>query len=393
LSHTAEEGGETPLLTPRGMRCLSAALLIIFLLITAGVLLLPGIFWDRFIYPYLWGPVLADAGLPSGGAVAGYNPVNTLFYGALLLVSLIYIHFIFVKLGIKMGNEFFLAISPVLLAGPLLRVLEDAGFFRAPASYLFISPLIYVYLGLTTLLAASLSKALLDSSHRWRVYLSAVPALITPALFLIFSIKGVLLAPPWPFALLMAAVAISPFLGRKIRWCFHHTLTLFSAAVLTTALLPVFLAPWEGWPTLPQLHPEVALFSLGGAALTALVLHALLKFFKVRFPGRAPHPTGINAAIIFGQALDALATAWAVECLGYTEKHVLPRLLFSSTGTAFSMVPLKVFLVVVVLYFLDVRMRVEGERYPTLLSIIRLSILVLGIGPGLRDVLRASVGL
>ncbi|OYT49633.1 hypothetical protein B6U83_01645 [Thermoplasmatales archaeon ex4484_36] len=121
--------------------------------------------------------------------------------------------------------------------------------------------------------------------------------------------------------------------------------------------------------------------------------HALLKFFKVRFSGRAPHPTGINTAIIFGQALDALATAWAVERLGYTEKHVLPRLLFSSTGTAFSMVPLKVFLVVVVLYFLDVRMRVEGERYPTLLSIIRLSILVLGIGPGLRDVLRASVGL
>lgn len=389
-----EGKGEGPLLGPRGLKYLSASLLLILLITAAGTLLLPGVFRDRFIHPYLWGPVLADAGMPSGGAAPGYNPVNTLLYGAILIISLIYIHLIFVRTGVRVGREFLLAISPVLLAGPLLRVLEDSGFFGAPASLLFISPLIYIYLGLTTLLAVTLSEVLLPSRRPSRTIFSATPALITPLLFFVLSVEGKLHSTAWPFALLVfSGLLIPPLLGRRGLWGPQHSLALFSSLTLAAALLPVLFAPWAGWPDLPEPHPEVAAVALGGAAAVSFLLRLLFRHLKERSPRRAPRPGGINTAIIFGQTLDALATAWAVDRLGYSEKHVLPRLLISSTGTAFSMVPLKILLVILLLYVLDVQMVEEERRYPTLFNLIKLAILVLGLGPGLRDVLRASVGL
>jgi hypothetical protein len=63
------------------------------LLVGGGLLAFPELVYDRFIWQYLWGPVVADAsGRPVTHdgirATAGYNIVNTLTYLLVILYSL-----------------------------------------------------------------------------------------------------------------------------------------------------------------------------------------------------------------------------------------------------------------------------------------------------------------
>jgi len=49
--------------------------------------------WSAYTYPYLWGPVLADAaGHDVDGIHAGYSPVSTLTYGVLMVCALLLVH-------------------------------------------------------------------------------------------------------------------------------------------------------------------------------------------------------------------------------------------------------------------------------------------------------------
>ncbi|MCD6383794.1 MAG: DUF63 family protein, partial [Thermoplasmata archaeon] len=127
--------------------------LLLLFFIVVGCFLLPHLFWDGFVVKYLWGPVLADAGVPGAGVKPGYNVINTAVYAYVLFLSLLIIHRLLVRFGIKVDQSFYLSLTPLIISGPLLRTLEDSGFFIPPSSYLFISPLIYIYLGLGALLS------------------------------------------------------------------------------------------------------------------------------------------------------------------------------------------------------------------------------------------------
>ncbi|HHD16671.1 MAG TPA: DUF63 family protein, partial [Euryarchaeota archaeon] len=113
-----------------------------FLILFIGCLLWPGLFWDRFVWRFYWGPIVADAGGNAGSITSSYNWVDTLTYGAVLAVSAYFIHRLFVRLKLRMDLDFFLAMIPVILIGPSARVLEDMELFNEPLRYIFISPLI-----------------------------------------------------------------------------------------------------------------------------------------------------------------------------------------------------------------------------------------------------------
>jgi uncharacterized membrane protein len=56
------------------------------------------------------------------------------------------------------------------------------------------------------------------------------------------------------------------------------------------------------------------------------------------------------------------------------------------------MFPLKFVVVAVVIYYLDVEFGPEMAKRPQLFGLVKLCIAVLGLGPGIRDALRTSMG-
>ena len=110
------------------------------------------IFPDRFssfIWNNYWGPVVADArGGYIDGVKEGLNPVSALTYAFLLIFSIYLIYRTLKRYRVIMDFRLVLASVPFAIAGAFSRVLEDAGMIEAPAVYFFISPIIYIWLGI-----------------------------------------------------------------------------------------------------------------------------------------------------------------------------------------------------------------------------------------------------
>jgi uncharacterized membrane protein len=89
-----------------------------------------------------------------------------------------------------------------------------------------------------------------------------------------------------------------------------------------------------------------------------------------------------NLSILSAHFLDASATFTALTFFGYLEQHVLPRALIDPIGPMV-MFPLKIVVLLPVLYLID--RYAEDSQFKTLLKLV---VLILGLAPGLRDVIR-----
>lgn len=85
----------------------------------------------------------------------GYDIPKTMTYGLILVLAVYLIFKLLKKLKIKIDKRLFFAISPYVIFGGILRVLEDIGLI---SSYLFVTPCIYflVFLVLIFILGFSL---------------------------------------------------------------------------------------------------------------------------------------------------------------------------------------------------------------------------------------------
>jgi len=122
-------------------------------IIIIGLLFFPHVFYDQFIWKYLWGPIKADAvGHPvewQGIWVKeGYTLVSEIIYGGLLVLALIGIYKLFKILKVTITTSFFIALFPFIVLGPVARVLEDSGLYSPPLVYWFISPVIYIQIAI-----------------------------------------------------------------------------------------------------------------------------------------------------------------------------------------------------------------------------------------------------
>ncbi|MBC7115274.1 MAG: hypothetical protein PWR13_76 [Archaeoglobi archaeon] len=88
----------------------------------------------EFIQKYYIDPIIYDT---------GYNPVNTLTWGIVLVLCLIGIFKLMRSMKVEIDRRFVFAVSPFILVGSTLRVLEDLDVFAPPLKYLFITPQIY----------------------------------------------------------------------------------------------------------------------------------------------------------------------------------------------------------------------------------------------------------
>ncbi len=93
----------------------------------------------------------------------------------------------------------------------------------------------------------------------------------------------------------------------------------------------------------------------------------------------------LSCMVFFSQMLDGSATFIGTTFLGYWEMHVIPRIFIHYFG-GWIMLPLKIIVFTVILYFLDS----SAEENRELVNFIKFVLIVLGLAPGLRDALRMT---
>jgi uncharacterized membrane protein len=130
-------------------------------------------------------------------------------------------------------------------------------------------------------------------------------------------------------------------------------------------------------------HPIEALLIVTLAVLITASIYVGAGFAKIEFlRGR------FNIAILGAHLLDASSTTVAIDFLtGYSGKHVVENYLIDLTGTGAAMYPLKLFLLIPMLYLIDSEFDEVELR-----DLLKLVVLVLGLAPGCRNTILILFG-
>ncbi len=340
---------------------------------------------DGFLWRYFWGPVDADAhgaacAVRSGGsterlysqsacraaegfvAEPGYTAVSTVSYAVVLVFMLVGVLLLIRRLEIELSPRFFFALFPFMLLGGALRVVEDVN---------------------ATLLAADMGTF---------IPYPEVALIISP--FIYFLMFGFTLA---------ALVATIRLERRGVLDRFEPTL----AAAGTVGLVATL-----GVLAYASVTREIVAFNplfLGIVLVGATATAALFRVLSERFAPVVNEGTGrMGILVVWGHAVDGLANVlsldWGQQLVGqtYTSKHVInaatvritesiqPAWLSEAIGTAWPFFLLKVLAATAVVWVFDDRIFEESPTYAYLLLV---AILAVGLGPGTRDTLRATLGI
>ncbi|MCA1813018.1 MAG: DUF63 family protein [Halobacteriales archaeon] len=403
-------------------------------IVALGVFVRPDVFYDHFLWEHLWGSAVADAGQTGRATWHGisvtddYTLVAEAVYGILLAVALygIYRHVI-QRFGVKVDAWFIGSIVPFILFGPVTRTLEDASAFcmrgtvgfgctPTPFSYLFISPFLYAQIAVYVLVFMVLGALMDRSTAARRVKLATFAGVLGAAAGmygLVWSQMGdqfTALAHP-------AVVLGSCVLGVGVYWLMdkrglpgpQRCIAGGGIAFLLPGLwlIGTWLAghPWADLIN-GRLYTEATPYVLGLPLLTVVVVYAAGRIAQRGNPDLAAYTVPVNLGMLYGHMLDGFASFIAIcsdggSCTGarflgldlpsYGEKHPVSNLLLGlGNGWAFPVI--KLGLVLMIIYVLDVEYRKDLQREPNLSGLVKLAIIVLGLAPGLRDYLRLAMG-
>ncbi len=379
------------------------------LVLAIGCLAWPEVFWDGYVYKHLWGPTVADAkdiDELDGGITEGYTAASTITYAIVLAIAVLGIWRAFRYLGVRLNAAFVVAMVPWVVLGSELRALEDAQLFSPEGHivYLFISPFIYLLIGLLVFgLVIAYRFIEMRSGERgcadgFRLaglvmVLMAVPSLVVRTL-LPGEMEVTTALSPLLVATAGGVVALYLWVLRTRRIRMTELVLLHGIVMAAAALWYVLKwaagdhwveperppAPWE-----LLVIPAIALLCTGAsAALWWAVARRRPEFRAFLMP--------VAVLLFAGHFLDGSATYRGLDFHGYSEKHVVPSLLIDATGTAAVMLPLKFLVVTAVVYLLDIAYREDLEESPTLGWLVKVAVMVLGLAPGMRDTLRLAMG-
>jgi len=389
------------------------------LVLTLGCLFLPEIFWEKFIYRYYWGPVEIDAKeldpiVQTDGYVIdqGYTLISEITYGIILILALFGIYRLLERFKIQIDLRFVLSVLPFFFLGGTLRVLEDAELFRDPHVFFFISPLIYFVIG-ALILGVILFAVFIERREKFplkkKLILGGMMWLIFDLAYVIiffFNEDGFnyLVHPFIPifFSIVSFAILIHYSIKKnEFNWFF--LVFLFGLFLLVFSLFIIFL-----WPSISEW--KTAYFEAHGifrvetkplagfAVILISVIITFCTFFIAKLLSKKHnifyiYTNLINILIIFGQMLDATATFVGVDFYGYSEKHPIPDFFFQTFGTSAVFLPIKMILACLIVYLIDISFKDELSKYPILRGLIKIVIIVLGLAPGTRDMLRTMMGI
>jgi uncharacterized membrane protein len=257
-----------------------------------------------------------------------YTVVDTLTYAAILIVSVYLVYRWLRREQIAINHDFILALIPYVVLGGLLRVVEDAGLLPYPYHVILVTPIIFLVLFACTIAALVVARFLAS--------------------------RGAI--SDWVRGFRNAGIGASILVG-FILAVYGFTTTTIALDVLVIILSMAFISSW---------------------GLYALLFHLF----------RWEYVTDVLYRIlIFGHMLDASATSYGIDLhpLRYVEQHVVGSTLIGATGTAFVMFPLKLVVIIPAIYTLNLYKKEGNEE---LWHLILLAMIMVGLAPGIRDMVR-----
>jgi len=376
----------------------AAAVLVTLAGLIGGALAFPGVVWDRFLWQYLWGPVFADANnaecvvledgsrqtyesgatcneLASQGLIVsepGYTLVSEVVYAVTLVVALIGVLFMLRRFDIGDSPDFLFGLLPFMFFGGALRVVEDAVDSAAgadatipieyPWNTFLISPVIYFTVFVVTL-AALFASLSLSRSGRIESYERGLIAAGSGVLALTLALLG------W-FAITTDYVGFYPQIA---------FIVLVGAAIITLGTYR-----WIE-RNRPEIHEGTG--AIGVAVLFAHSVDAVANVVGIDWGGELGLPYGdLTPKHPINDAMIGVGSGISDAIAGLTGSALVPAEII---GTAWPFLLLKIAAAVGVVWLFDDRIFEESPRYAVLLLI---AIVAVGLGPGTRDMLRATFG-
>ncbi|MFB6205934.1 MAG: DUF63 family protein [Haloglomus sp.] len=362
--------------------------------LVAGAAALPRLVWDRFLWHYFWGPVYADAqgarcavmtdtgpellfsearcsaARNAGRIVAepGYTLVSEAGYAITLIFFLIGVLYLLRYLEVGETLDFFFALTPFMFFGGALRVVEDA------------------------------NNAALEASIETLLSYPANTLIISPVIY--FTV----------FAVTLAALVVGVALDRRgtVGSYHHFVFGVGAVALLATVGFLFWFVPTRLAPKLPGVgfYPLMTVATLALATVLSVAIYAGAE----RWAPVINQGTGrAGLVVIFGHAVDGVANVLSADWLDligvpveYGSKHpinriivditqsIQPQWLSNAVGTSWPFLVVKLVAATAVVYVFDERIFEESPRYAVLLLV---AILAVGLGPGSRDMLRATFGI
>lgn len=193
----------------------------------------------------------------------------------------------------------------------------------------------------------STSRALVDNHIYPRIYLLA-----TPGIYISIGLMTIIL--------LVVSVAVEKYFNVK-----YSTVILVFGSLICVPNL--FLLVWHGinyWIMLL----ELCLWSF----ITGIFILIKNRYSLLNTEG--------NLCVLSSHIFDATSTFVAMDFFGYYEQHVLPTFMINLTGTAFVMYPLKIGIILLILYLIDKEVDDKTSNH-----MLKLAIFILGLAPGIRN--------
>ena len=176
------------------------------------------------------------------------------------------------------------------------------------------------------------------------------------------------------FSIAFMALFFSKMLEHYRKAEYHKTWFSIGVLILAYSVFQIRIANAE------------ALFLVLGIAFAAVSAVFALRHLSKGVKELGALFTKENTLILSVHMFDATTTFVAIQFFDYFEQHVLPSFVISVFGPV-SMFFLKFIIVGLVLYYLDKDMKDAEQR-----NFIKIAIVVLGLGPGLRNFLRMVMG-
>ena len=417
-------------LMERGAATLILTAIILLLGAIAGQDIAPGNFLSEVYESYFLEPHSVD----STTGDAGYNPVDTVAYSLLLVSFVIVISGWLRKIGVPARDSSILALLPWVIWAALGEVNEDGRLFDTEGlGGLFVSPLVHFHVAAWVILTGWMSHSVYKKAG------SENRTVVTQLAVILVFLQIVLFMPQFTrhweqdtLSFLVSPLFLAPFAGVLIVILLHPFLECCTAIeqgllqvglggcfVHLSAWLMLYIEPLNG-------HSPISLIPLALIIIGPLILCALLWFTGQQARSELHHmglepgilPEGISLedwdrqhsstwervealtprAVLglpivllgmYGQMVDGLATSVGLENYGYGEKHVLSQKVIDIAGTAWGFGILK-FILAGLIAWLFATARFE-YRHRHLRLLVILCLLVVGLAPGLRDVLRMTL--
>ena len=249
---------------------------------------------------------------------SGYTVFNTVIYTLILVLFILAIIKLFKKIEIDPLSLIY-SVIPFIVFGCLIRALVDNGIF--PKTVFLITPGIYILIGIATI-----------------------------ASFL-FSIE----------------------LYKRKNIDYRYTLFIIGLVLL----MPIIFF-------IPQLNAKPMIYVFSTFIIASLTVYVLLiigeRLFKNYSSIVKLFSDKINRVILMVHMFDASTTIVAVEQFNYYEQHVLPNVLNQLFDTYFTVFPMKIIVILSVLYIID-----QYFDDLTIKNLLKLTVFVLGMAPGTRN--------